>query len=54
MDYLKTHAPVGKKESTPQGERWVDARLADDAALARWGLASGNAVSWQGGESGGG
>ena len=44
MDYLKTHAPFWKKETTPQGERWVDARVADDAALARWGLASGNAA----------
>ena len=43
MDYLKTHAPFWKKETTPDGERWVDARVADDAALARWGLASGNA-----------
>ena len=43
MDYLKTHAPFWKKETTPQGERWVDARAADDAALARWGLASANA-----------
>ncbi|MFL6682557.1 MAG: molybdenum cofactor biosynthesis protein MoaE, partial [Burkholderiaceae bacterium] len=40
MDYLKTHAPFWKKEATPQGDRWVDARVADDAALARWGLAS--------------
>ncbi len=44
MDYLKTHAPFWKKETTPQGERWVDARVADDAALARWGLASANAA----------
>ena len=43
MDYLKTHAPFWKKETTPEGERWVDARVADDAALARWGLASANA-----------
>jgi molybdopterin synthase catalytic subunit len=43
MDYLKTHAPFWKKETTPQGERWVDARVADDAALARWGLSSTNA-----------
>jgi len=43
MDYLKTHAPFWKKEATPQGERWVDARAADDAALARWGLPSTNA-----------
>ncbi len=42
MDYLKTQAPFWKKESTPQGARWVDARVADDAALARWGIASGN------------
>jgi molybdopterin synthase catalytic subunit len=44
MDYLKTHAPFWKKETTPQGERWVDARVADDAALARWGLPSANAA----------
>ena len=44
MDYLKTHAPFWKKETTPGGERWVDARVADDAALARWGLASANAA----------
>ena len=44
MDYLKTHAPFWKKETTPQGERWVDARVADDAALVRWGLASANAA----------
>jgi molybdopterin synthase catalytic subunit len=43
MDYLKTHAPFWKKEATPQGERWVDARVADDEALARWGIASANA-----------
>jgi molybdopterin synthase catalytic subunit len=42
MDYLKTQAPFWKKESTPAGERWVDARVADDAALERWGIASGN------------
>jgi molybdopterin synthase catalytic subunit len=42
MDYLKTQAPFWKKESTPQGERWVDARVADDAALKRWGIESGN------------
>jgi molybdopterin synthase catalytic subunit len=43
MDYLKTQAPFWKKETTPEGARWVDARVADDAALARWGIASGNA-----------
>lgn len=36
MDYLKTRAPFWKRESTPQGERWVDARAADDAAAERW------------------
>ncbi len=43
MDYLKTQAPFWKKESSPQGERWVDARVADDAALARWGIQARNA-----------
>jgi molybdopterin synthase catalytic subunit len=43
MDYLKTQAPFWKKERTAQGEHWVDARVADDAALARWGIAAGNA-----------
>lgn len=43
MDYLKTEAPFWKKEKTAAGERWVDARSSDDAALARWGVASGNA-----------
>ncbi|MGH8262054.1 MAG: molybdenum cofactor biosynthesis protein MoaE [Steroidobacteraceae bacterium] len=42
MDYLKTQAPFWKKEETAQGARWVDARSADDAALARWGIDSGN------------
>ena len=37
MDYLKTQAPFWKKEHTPEGARWVDARVSDDAALARWG-----------------
>lgn len=36
MDYLKTEAPFWKKEQTPQGERWVDARSSDDAARERW------------------
>jgi len=38
MDYLKTQAPFWKKETTPDGARWVDARVSDDAALARWGI----------------
>jgi len=45
MDYLKTQAPFWKKETTPHGARWVDARVADDAALARWGIAAANAAS---------
>ena len=36
MDYLKTAAPFWKKEDTLEGARWVDARVADDAAMARW------------------
>lgn len=40
MDYLKTQAPFWKKEKTESGERWVDARVTDDEALARWGLKS--------------
>jgi molybdopterin synthase catalytic subunit len=44
MDYLKTQAPFWKKESTPDGARWVDARQCDDAALARWGVAVRNAA----------
>ena len=43
MDYLKTQAPFWKKEVTPYGARWVDARVSDDAALARWGIAASNA-----------
>jgi molybdopterin synthase catalytic subunit len=42
MDYLKTQAPFWKKERTPDGERWVDARVSDDAALERWGIRSSN------------
>ena len=37
MDYLKTEAPFWKKELTPEGSRWVDARESDDAARSRWG-----------------
>jgi molybdopterin synthase catalytic subunit len=36
MDYLKTRAPFWKKEDTPQGGHWVDARESDDAAAERW------------------
>ena len=45
IDYLKTQAPFWKKEHRPDGTaEWVDARVADDAALERWGLPSGNAA----------
>ncbi|MDM0113149.1 molybdenum cofactor biosynthesis protein MoaE [Variovorax sp. J22R133] len=43
MDYLKTQAPFWKKEQTPEGARWVDARVADDKAAARWGIDAANA-----------
>ena len=43
MDYLKTQAPFWKKEDTPNGARWVDARVSDDAALAKWGIKASNA-----------
>lgn len=36
MDYLKTRAPFWKREETPDGARWVDARESDDSAAARW------------------
>jgi molybdopterin synthase catalytic subunit len=36
IDYLKTDAPFWKKEQTPVGARWVDARVTDDAAKAKW------------------
>ena len=45
MDYLKTQAPFWKKEQTPEGARWVDARVSDDQALAKWGIASGNTAA---------
>lgn len=44
IDYLKTQAPFWKKEHGPAGAHWVDAREADDAALARWGIALRNAA----------
>lgn len=37
MDWLKTKAPFWKKEETPHGEHWVDARESDETAVARWG-----------------
>lgn len=36
MDYLKTRAPFWKKEQTPEGARWVEARASDDEAAERW------------------
>ncbi len=36
IDYLKTQAPFWKKEQTPNGARWVDARVSDDEAMAKW------------------
>ena len=36
MDYLKMAAPFWKKEDTPEGARWVDARVTDETAMARW------------------
>ncbi|QNA91094.1 molybdopterin synthase catalytic subunit MoaE [Massilia sp. Dwa41.01b] len=36
IDYLKTDAPFWKKEQTPEGARWVDARISDDSAKAKW------------------
>ena len=41
MDYLKTRAPFWKKEETPEGSRWVEARSSDDEAAARWTPGSG-------------
>jgi molybdopterin synthase catalytic subunit len=37
IDYLKTEAPFWKKEQTPGGARWVDARDSDEQARAKWG-----------------
>ena len=36
MDYLKTEAPFWKKEQTPSGARWVEAKDSDDQAKSRW------------------
>jgi molybdopterin synthase catalytic subunit len=44
MDYLKTQAPFWKKETGPNGSHWVDARVSDDQALARWGIHTKNAL----------
>ena len=36
VDYLKTEAPFWKKETTPEGQRWVDARVTDESAMRKW------------------
>ena len=36
MDYLKTRAPFWKKETTSDGEHWVEAKSIDDDATNRW------------------
>ena len=36
MDYLKTSAPFWKRESGPQGTRWVEASARDEVAGSRW------------------
>ena len=36
MDFLKTRAPFWKREDTPEGARWVEARASDDTAAAKW------------------
>lgn len=36
MDYLKTRAPFWKREATPEGDRWVEARDSDQQAAGRW------------------
>ena len=36
MDYLKTRAPFWKREDTPAGPKWVEARVSDDSAAERW------------------
>lgn len=38
MDYLKVQAPFWKKEQTPSGSHWVEARQSDDLAAEKWGI----------------
>ncbi|MFC0351458.1 molybdopterin synthase catalytic subunit MoaE [Undibacterium danionis] len=45
MDYLKTDAPFWKKETTPEGERWVDARVSDEGAMRKWNVDAESALS---------
>ena len=36
MDFLKTEAPFWKRERSPDGEQWVDAKDSDQRARERW------------------
>ena len=36
MDFLKSRAPFWKKQSAGKDSHWVDARVSDAEALARW------------------
>jgi molybdopterin synthase catalytic subunit len=36
MDFLKTQAPIWKKQYSQQGEYWVDAKKSDGDAASRW------------------
>ena len=36
MDYLKTRAPFWKKETGPDGERWIEPRPSDYDDAERW------------------
>jgi molybdopterin synthase catalytic subunit len=36
MDFLKTRAPIWKREERPGGARWVEAKHTDDLAADRW------------------
>jgi len=44
IDYLKTRAPFWKKETTPDGTRWVEGRADDEDAAARWNRQEGGAL----------
>lgn len=36
MDHLKTRAPFWKRETTPEGDRWVESKESDQRAATRW------------------
>lgn len=36
MDYLKANAPFWKREESPKGTSWIEARGHDETAAARW------------------